>query len=135
MVYFDTSILLAILFKEKSLSKALDFWESSPQRVSSILLEIESLAVIRRVQNKAKVLMLEKLLQDLLKEIELKILDLEIRKVVLENIKLDSLKSLDMIHLATALFFRENVDEPILFCSFDEALIQKANALNFQCLK
>ncbi len=47
IAYFDSSVLLAILLDEKAKAEAYSWWSSSEVRVSSILLRIETITVIR----------------------------------------------------------------------------------------
>ena len=54
--YFDSSILLAILLDEKRKNEALALWNNASIRVSSILLKLETITVLRRTyeHNKTK---------------------------------------------------------------------------------
>ncbi len=46
--YFDSSVLLAILLDEKRKASAVDFWNEATVRVSSILMKLEAITVVRR---------------------------------------------------------------------------------------
>ena len=46
--YVDSSVLLAILFGEPSSERLRELWAAADHRISSILLAIESLVVLRR---------------------------------------------------------------------------------------
>jgi predicted nucleic acid-binding protein len=56
LTYFDSSVLLAILLDEKRKSEALKLWNNASIRVSSILLRLETITVLRRTyeHNKKK---------------------------------------------------------------------------------
>ncbi|GBU24518.1 hypothetical protein R83H12_01151 [Fibrobacteria bacterium R8-3-H12] len=46
--YFDSSLLLAILFDENRFDEAFDIWQTSEARVSSVLLKIETFVSLQR---------------------------------------------------------------------------------------
>ena len=48
LYYFDSSILLAILLDENRKNDAIDLWNEASVRVSSILLKLETITVLRR---------------------------------------------------------------------------------------
>jgi len=56
LYYFDSSIVLAILLDQKRKEEALGLWNKATVRVSSILLKLETVTVLRRVyeHNKTK---------------------------------------------------------------------------------
>jgi len=72
-------------------------------------------------------------LDGMLKHINYKSIDKSIEQVIIQNKKLASCKSLDAIHLATALYFRENVKgQDIILCSFDRNMLKVAKELGFE---
>jgi len=46
--YFDSSLLLSVLFNESHAEEALGIWENCPVRVSSVLLKFETNISVRR---------------------------------------------------------------------------------------
>ena len=48
LYYFDSSIILAILLDEKRKLEAQELWQKSSTRVSSLLLKLETITVLRR---------------------------------------------------------------------------------------
>jgi predicted nucleic acid-binding protein len=47
--YFDSSVLLAILFNEERQDEAYSYWSNASTKVSSILLKIETIISLRRL--------------------------------------------------------------------------------------
>ena len=138
--YFDSSLLLAILFDEKRFDDAWNAWNSSKVRFSSILLKIETNISLQRYYkanshyfdgiwlNKK-----EKILNDLLDDVFYKPIEESFGNSIAKNKKLAGCKSLDAIHLATALYFRENAKEQnIIVCSFDKNILKLAKEFGFE---
>jgi len=139
--YFDSSFLLAILFNESHAEEAFGVWESSPIKVSSILLKFETNISIRRKYRLHK----DKYDNDWL-ETKLTVLDKYIKKVFFtdidENLEnsvseyyedLSKCKSLDAIHLAAALKISKKHDrKEIRICSFDKDMRSLAQQLGFE---
>ena len=72
-------------------------------------------------------------LDEMLKNINYKSIDKSIEQVIVKNKILASCKSLDAIHLATALYFRENAKgQHIVLCSFDKNMLKIAKELGFE---
>jgi predicted nucleic acid-binding protein len=138
--YFDSSLLLAILFDEKRFDNAWNVWNSSEARVSSILLKIETnISLQRHYKTNAHYLddiwlnKKEKILNDLLNDIFYKPIEEPFGNLIARNKKLAGCKSLDAIHLATALYFKENAKEQnIILCSFDKNMLKVAKELGFE---
>lgn len=87
--YFDSSVLLAILLDEDSKSEAFNFWKKSQIRVSSILLKIETITVLRRTYEQYKTRLVKdwltiktKELEEYLCEVNFRIIDDEIEKSI-----------------------------------------------------
>ena len=138
--YFDSSLLLAILFDEKRFDDAWNAWNSSEARFSSILLKIETNISLQRYYktnvhyfddiwlNKK-----EKILNDLLDDVFYKPIEEPFGNSIAKNKKLAGCKSLDAIHIATALYFRETAREQnIILCSFDKNMLKIAKELGFE---
>jgi predicted nucleic acid-binding protein len=112
LCYFDSSILLAMLLDEKRKDEANDLWRGAPARVSSLLLKLEATTVLRRTYEHNK----EKLnptwitgkinkLNGYLQEINIRIIDGDIEKIIVLKKELSKCRTLDAIHIATALEF------------------------------
>jgi predicted nucleic acid-binding protein len=113
--YFDSSLLLAILFDEERQSEAAGLWRESNDRVSSILLRIESLVSLHRYFERHKsrldpLWLVQKTneLTDFLNEVTCLTVDKTIESVISANKDLSKCRTLDAIHVATALDIRAN---------------------------
>jgi predicted nucleic acid-binding protein len=135
--YFDSSFLLAILFEENKQNEALRIWKGNPIRVSSVLLDIETNISLKRYHKQLKHKLGENWLDK--KKLELKnFLDNvffnevtgNFAKSMRGNDKLAHCKSLDAIHIATALNIRENND--VTICSYDKNMLKIAKELGFE---
>ncbi len=138
--YFDSSFLLAILFNESHAEEALEVWENSPIKVSSILLKFETNISIRRKhrlrKDKHGDAWLDTKLTGLNKYIE-KVFFTEIDENLENSVSeyyedLSKCKSLDAIHLAAALKISKRHDrKDIRICSFDENMCGSAQHFGF----
>ena len=129
LAYFDTSILLAILLDEKKQQEAYSYWQKSI-RVSSILLKIETIIVLRRTYEKNKK-NLEKnwlsnktrTMDEFLCEVNYKIVNTKIEQEIYSRKELAKCRTLDAIHIASALQFKEiNNKEDIYLYTFDKTM-------------
>jgi predicted nucleic acid-binding protein len=135
--YFDSSVLLSLLLGDKFGEKAFELWKSENERVSSILLEVECTTVMRRALgnqvsvNEKKAA--EQRLRVALDEVTIKLLDQTIVEVVDSTPSLSGCRTLDVVHLSTALYFRA-ADPNLSICTFDARMAEIARALNFRVL-
>ena len=139
LAYFDSSVLLAILLDEARQEEAYNYWQNSI-RVSSILLKIESIISLRRIYDSEKTKLSNdwlnkktKILDEYLNEVHYKILNHKIEREIYSRKELSQCKSLDAIHIATALQFREinNNEETYLF-TFDKTMHALAEHYKFK---
>jgi predicted nucleic acid-binding protein len=141
--YFDSSVLLTILFEEPRRDEAYSYWLKSTIKVSSILLRIETVISLRRMYeyNKKKfngswLTEKTKEIEEYLNEVNYRIIDEEIEKTIYLQKELSQCRSLDAIHLATALKYRENNnDENINLYSFDTTMHNLARNYKFNTNK
>jgi predicted nucleic acid-binding protein len=140
--YFDSSVLLAIVLDEERQEEAYEYWQSSI-RVSSILLKVETIIALRRIyennKNKLKTEWLNqktKLLDDFLNEVNYRVLGNKIEREIHTRKELAQCRSLDAIHIATALLFREmnNNNETNLY-TFDKTMHFLAKRYKFKTNK
>ena len=110
LYYFDLSVILAMLLDEKRKTEATKLWEVATVRVSSILLKLETITVLRRTyeHNKSKLdsSWLSKKTSEMgeyFQEINFRIIDEDIEKVFSFKKELAQCKTLDAIHIATAI--------------------------------
>jgi predicted nucleic acid-binding protein len=139
IVYIDSSILLSIIFQEESLPKSKEIWKKSKLRVSSILLEAECKISIKRtyLHNKKKVSSSWKdsklrELQKLLDEISLKNIDSSTVETMDQEEALAGCRTLDALHLSTALEFQNEIGEDFYIFSYDKELNRVAKDLGLK---
>jgi predicted nucleic acid-binding protein len=138
--YFDASIVLAILLDENKKREAFDFWQNSTIRISSVLLKIETIVSLRRTyeNNKSKLddnwlTVKTKLLDEYLNEVNYRIVGSKIEREIYLKKGLAKCRSLDAIHIATALKFREmNNGKDVFIYTFDKTMHDLATHFNFQ---
>jgi predicted nucleic acid-binding protein len=139
--YFDSSVILSELLEERADSSLIELWEGSTERFSSNLLKIECIVAIRRVglaqgfaadaewprQRMA-------LLSRYLDAMSFRIVDDSIEEIIRATPDLSDCRTLDAIHLATALYFKPHVDEPIGIVTLDRRMRSLAERLGFAVL-
>ena len=137
--YFDSSVLLAILLDEKKQEEAYGYWQNS-SKVSSILLKIETIIGLRRTYMKNKHLLKNnwlnnktKILEEYWNEVHFMILDNTIEREIYLHKELAQCRSLDAIHIATAMQFKKiNSNEDTYLYTFDESMHCLALQYNFK---
>jgi predicted nucleic acid-binding protein len=134
--YFDSSVLVAMATNERHAQGARDRWSAEQTRVSSILLAIECENVVwRRSATDASLAARAKpLLEAALSEITLKNVDEDVLKIVRTRPVLARCRSLDAVHLATALHFAGLSDEPMVMITFDARMAEVAAAVGLRVL-
>jgi len=138
--YFDSSLLMAILLEEDNRHEAKDIWESNEIKVSSILLRIETNISLLRFYNRQEgkfngTWLSEKKekLSEFLGEIFFTDITDNFANFMACNDSLAKCKSLDAIHLATALKAQNNPNNGnIRICSFDKNMLTAAKELGFE---
>jgi predicted nucleic acid-binding protein len=143
LYYFDSSILLAILLDEKRKEEALGLWNEATVRVSSILLKLETITVLRRTyeQNKMKlesswITKKSNELNEYLQEVNFRIIDEDIEKIIILRKEIAKCKTLDAIHIATALDFSRLIPSSELnLYTFDRNMADLAKILKFKINK
>jgi predicted nucleic acid-binding protein len=141
--YFDSSVVLAILFDESRKTEAYEYWQNSQIRVSSILLKIETVVSLRRTYEHNKNILNEnwlleksRILDEYLNEVNYRIVGPKIEREIYLRKELSQCRALDAIHIATAIKFREiNDEDDILFYTFDKAMHELAEHYKFETNK
>ena len=136
--YFDSSILLAIVLDEQKQEEAYKYWQNS-MRVSSILLKIETVIALRRVHENNKHKLTSdwlnkkvKLMDDFLASVNYMVINNKIEREIYSRKELAKCRSLDAIHIATALQFREiTKDEEMNLYTFDKTMHSLAEHYEF----
>ena len=139
--YFDSSLLLSILLNEQRAKEAFVIWKNSQIRISSILLKFETNIALRRHYEQLKNRVDNDWLEAKLLELnnffsELFFADIDDsfeNSVSVYYKNLFKCKSLDAIHLATALSARNNPNnKSICVCSFDKNMLAIAKQLGLE---
>ena len=135
ITYFDSSVILSLVKKDIHSAIAKKIWDASHDKVSSILLEAECFIVLRRLfsdsNNKDKVLDFEAELDNILTSMHLRVMDHKITEIVRSEKKLSGCRSLDALHLATALYYKNHGPEDFFIATFDQKMVATAKKLGF----
>ena len=136
--YYDSSFLLASLLDQPGRDKLIPLWDDEPIRVSSILLEAECLTVLRRAAASQPAAAGEPFLalrmdflEQYLAAVSLKNHDEEVNRCLRNEKQLGLCRTLDAIHLATAILFQEQFDSPLTICSLDKQMREVAATIGF----
>jgi len=137
LTYFDSSVLLAILLDEKRKDEALKLWNTANIRVSSILLRLETITVLRRTyehnKNTLSTVWLSKKtteLNEFLQEVNIRIIDEDIEKIMTLKKEIAKCKTLDAIHISTAIEFSKLVSQKdFMLITFDKEMSNLAKNL------
>jgi predicted nucleic acid-binding protein len=114
---------------DENYTEAKNTWYSSDNRFSSILLKIETLTVLRRTYNHNKSKLPEEWIEEkekeyknLIDEINIRIIDQDIYNTIELKKQLSKCRSLDAIHIATALEFEtlETSEDRFIICTYDK---------------
>jgi predicted nucleic acid-binding protein len=140
-LYFDSSAVLAFLLQEPEGVETARLWVEGGPRTSSLLLRAECFGNLRRNLPKGsarsrKNWLAEKFdgLSKCLEEVTLKDIDGEILAVLEKQEELSECRTLDAIHLATALYFRGKTDGDFSIVTLDERMRQVAAKLKLNVL-
>ena len=138
--YFDSSAVLAMLFQQEVASDVLGLWETSSYRVSSFLTYFECVNVNSRYCAGLPVVNRQKWGAESSRWIDNAMRSLSLHEVnasVLERLKRESklvdARTLDAIHLATALIFQD-AGVQVELVTFDERMRKCASQLGLSVL-
>lgn len=140
IAYIDTGFLLSIIFDEEKKDESLNILNQPLIRVSSILLEIEIDLNVRKfikfnnINEEAGTEIIAKY-KNLVDLINLKKLDSSIIRIIKNTAEFENSKSLDAVHLATAMEINRHNEEPISIFSYDKQMNQIAEKLGLEILK
>jgi hypothetical protein len=136
--YYDSSLILSAILEEDRIVDFAASWDNLTIRLSSNLLQIECIIGIRRA---GALLNLSPdddwigrridILESYFSGIHFKIMDSSIEKTIRDNSSIARCRSLDAIHLSTALYFKPNLDEPLYIATLDHRLRKAADELGF----
>lgn len=135
-VYVDTSALLRLVLGE---ADALDELRSADLLVSSELLAVESLRTIDRLRvqgllTAAEAIRRRDIADEWFDAIDLVLLRAPVLARASEPMP-SPLGTLDALHLATALVWRDRMGQPLSVATHDDALAQAARAFGFAVMR
>jgi predicted nucleic acid-binding protein len=138
--YFETSIILSLILEDEFHEKASKIWNQKNDVVCSILTAIEATIVLRRFykSNKSKLTSNwlsknEKRLNEILSECSVVKIDDSILSIVELKKEISDCRSLDAIHIATAIFLKDKFnDSNLQFYSFDNRVKEVAKKLGLK---
>jgi predicted nucleic acid-binding protein len=134
-VYVDSSVVLRIIFGE---SGRLAMWDDIEESIASVLLHVECYrsidrARVARAADSEKILTYRNATSSVLERITL----VDVTSTVIARAVQPLafvIRTLDAIHLATALQWREQHDRDIAFATHDRSLGEAARATGFRVL-
>lgn len=141
VLLYDSSAVLSLVLEARGSVDHVALWESAGTRLASDLLRIECLIAVRRAAilqglqpddewATSRLVELERLYAGM----TFKTIDESIEQTIRENPSLARCRSLDAIHLATALYLRPHLEEPLALCSLDRRLREAAAGQGFAVL-
>ena len=137
--YYDSSLLLAAALGQFAAADYADAWDGEVVRVASLLLRIECVVALRRaaVAGGQKpdgrwVRARLSAVAPFLDAVTTQAVDDRIEEIVRAEPRLAQCRALDAVHLATALYLRDFLDEPLRVCSLDKRLRAAAVDLGFE---
>lgn len=135
IVYLDTSIVLRVLLRGP---KPLSSWGNWREACSSDLMGVEARRAIDRLRL-ASALDDERVavLQQQLRDVEIRLRRIAVNRRILSRAgqpMATEVKTLDAIHLATALLFQERQGVRLVFATHDVRQATAARALGFECI-
>lgn len=135
--YFDSSVVVALLSDEPNSGRAFGLWQATRQRVGSVLLAVECEVAARRIAMARPALAVEATarLAEVLEEVLLKNVDDEVLQMVRRTPAIARCRSLDAVHVATALHFAERSDEPLALATFDARMAEVAAAAGLRVVQ
>ena len=140
--YVDSSVLLAMLFGEAGSERLRELWAAADHRISSILLAVETLVVLRRTHASAAKRLGPSWLREreraramLLQEVHLLHVDGGTLDVLALHRELSGTRAPDAVHLAAAVELRdEGFGSEIAVATLDESMRRMARKLKFKVL-
>ncbi len=136
VVYSETSALLSWLFGDTRTLRVARVIDSAPKVVTSVLTVIESKRGILRAIRERRItaadgLRLKELMARTISAWDTMEMDHSIRARASESFPIEPVRTLDAIHLATALEFQRAFPE-LLVLSFDERIVANLEPLGLQ---
>ena len=139
--YFDSSALLSVVLKETRADELSKLWEKTERKVSSILLEAECWIGLRRqwaregsAPDAEWMAERSEYLSGVLSELDVKPVDGTILSMIRNEPILAECRTLDAVHLATALLFKSKSDDGFSLVTLDQRMRLTARRLRLEVL-
>ena len=141
--YLDSSFLLSLILGDANTTQAREIWIQAGHHFSSLLLKVETLTVVRRVFGRHQATLPENWLEmkegelrSLWESVHFRNLDQDIFYILETRKSLLECRSLDAIHLATALELSPlgGPEDTLVVCSYDKNMIRLARELGLGVL-
>ncbi len=137
--YFDSSVILSVLLQEEDHPAVHGLWIEAERRLSSGLLRMECIIAIRRIAV-LKGLAADSewtkerldLLTGFLDALDFKAIDGSIEEIVRSTPAIADCRTLDAIHIATALHFKPYMEASLEIVTLDRRMRQLAGKLGFR---
>lgn len=133
--YIDSSFLLSAILEERSKAEHA-VWEDAAQRLSSDLLRFECAIAMRRAAalqpaDTAPEWLRERMkaLDRVFRSITFKAIDESVERIVRQEQRFEGCRTLDAIHVATAMFLAPHAESPLTICTFDRRLWETARGV------
>jgi predicted nucleic acid-binding protein len=139
--YYDSSFLLAGILGQQPQAILAEYWDPMTIRVSSTVLKIECFLGLLRATTQQR-LPLDgpwlgqrvSLLREYTDAIDCRQVDDEIEAIIQGTPELSGCRTLDAIHIATALYFKPHLEEPLRIVTLDKRLREVAKRVGFASL-
>lgn len=139
--YFDSSVIVSHLIPDSLRFKVAELWNAHSERTASILVHAECLNVLRRLpkqpgKNVPLSWVNERLgqMEEMMKQIEFIPIDDTVINALRNEPLTSECRSLDALHLASALIFKKHAPPGFAFCTLDASLSLVAKKLGFVVL-
>lgn len=140
-VYFDSSAVLEMLFQQTNAEECIKIWSAEPDGHSSLLLVAECVVNIRKAGTagrpkvpQARVNERLAVLRELTRAMSLRQIDDEVIEIVQARPELARCRTLDALHIASALLLQQHLDEPLKLCSLDTRQRDLAQSLGLKVI-
>ena len=138
MIYYDTSFLLAAILGQHHEIDFDAFWNLATDRVTSHLTRIEAWVALKRLQKSNPQLRESNDIVDsissYLNAMHIKYIDSSIEDIIRDTEQLADCRTLDAVHLATALYFGAHSSELLAICTLDHRMRLTAAKIGFSVI-
>ncbi|MBI2899497.1 MAG: PIN domain-containing protein [Planctomycetes bacterium] len=139
--YYDSSVILAALLAQRLDIDPAALWDAATVRLSSNLLKVECIIGVRRAgalqPARSRAEWTERRIEALerhLAAVHYRRMDEAIEAVIRSTGSLSDCRTLDAIHLATALYLAPHIEEPLSVVTLDNRMRSLAVKLGFSVL-